>query len=273
MLTVLFWNIQKKPLLGRVARLAERHAAHIVLLAECAADPAAVLAALNPTEPATWAHPPSLPGKVRLFARLKPASVVTLFTSPNGRMAVWEVHPAGGRPVLLAGAHLPSKSGGWTDAGQAALVQELAKDLERIEDERNTARTVLVGDLNMDPFAPGVVGGFGLHALMTRDLAARRSRRVVDGRACRRTFFNPMWGFLTDRPGRPSGTYYRRKTDAVNHFWHAPDQVLVRPGLADKLIGVEIIDHDGTERLTADGGWPDARHGSDHLPVIFSLGT
>jgi hypothetical protein len=47
MLTVLFWNIQKKPLLDRVARIVRAHAVDVVVLAECVQTDAELLAALN----------------------------------------------------------------------------------------------------------------------------------------------------------------------------------------------------------------------------------
>jgi endonuclease/exonuclease/phosphatase family metal-dependent hydrolase len=81
-----------------------------------------------------------------------------------------------------------------------------------------------------------------------------------------------MWRFLADRGRGPSGTYYRRESVPVNHYWHALDQVLVRPELADKVVNVEILDHDGTEPLThPDGGWPDPDQASDHLPLLFTI--
>src|SRR5438105_2185933 len=81
------------------------------------------------------------------------------------------------------------------------------------------------GDLDMAPFAPGMSDGFVFHSFMTRELAIRRSERVVQGNPSRRAFFNPMWRFMTDRPGQPSGTYYWNEPLPDNHFWYTLDQV------------------------------------------------
>lgn len=57
MLTFLFWNIQKKPLLPRVARLAQTHGADVVVLAECAHTDAELVAALNAVKRVLYRRP------------------------------------------------------------------------------------------------------------------------------------------------------------------------------------------------------------------------
>src|SRR5947209_4302211 len=111
MLTFLFWNIQKKPLLHRVARLTGRHTVDVLILVECAADPAEVLTSLNGSGGLVWQYPPSFATKVRLFTRLPATSLIELFNDASGRLTIREVRPSDGSPFLLAGVHLPSKFG------------------------------------------------------------------------------------------------------------------------------------------------------------------
>lgn len=140
--------------------------------------------------------------------------------------------------------------------------------MERIH---TNPRTILIDDLNMTPFAPGMIDGNVFHSFLTRDLAAQKSGRVVDGEPCRRAFFNPMWQFMTDRGQRPPGTYYWKQTVPDTHYWYTLDQVLVRPELADKLLHVEIVETDGNRSLLTRGGIPDSVNASDHLPVLAIL--
>jgi hypothetical protein len=49
------------------------------------------------------------------------------------------------------------------------------------------------------------------------------------------------------------------------------DQVLLRPGLAEKLNDLRIIDHDGMESLLTRYKLPKTSVGSDHLPITFNL--
>ncbi len=271
MITFLFWNIGKKPLLDRVARIADRAGVDVLLLAECGATNEDVLTALNATVAVpNWVYPPAGSERLKLFTRLPETSVIDRFTEVADRLTIREIRPTSGEPFLLAGVHLPSKFK-WKDPDHVSWIHFLVEDLQRIEGEQ-AGRLVLVGDLNMDPFDSAVVGGFGLHALSTRRAAERYGGRVVQKRECNRAFFNPMWSLLGDRGARPAGTFYRRESVPVNHYWHALDQVLLRPALAGKLVMVDILDRDGVESLThPDGGWPDADAGSDHLPLLFKL--
>jgi hypothetical protein len=85
-------------------------------------------------------------------------------------------------------------------------------------------------------------------------------------------FFNPMWQFLTDRGSLPAGTHYFAESKPVNHYWYTPDQVLVRPEVADKLVDVQVLGTDGYDSLVDRRfGWPDTTGGSDHLPILFRI--
>lgn len=173
--------------------------------------------------------------------------------------------------LILAVAHLLSKRDAQPPT-QAALARYLVADLRALEKRRNHQRTIVVGDLNMNPFEEGVAGADALHGVMTRRLAAA-GERVIQGRG-HGMFYNPMWGFLGDWnklvPG-PPGTYYRSAAETVNYFWNTFDQVLVRPELADRLTAVSVLDHDGAASLLTPNGLPDRNDGSDHLPLLFRL--
>jgi endonuclease/exonuclease/phosphatase family metal-dependent hydrolase len=229
-----------------------------------------VAAALNATGTG-WTAPPSVSRRLRTFTRLATGALTEVFNDASQRLNVWELRTDVGLPVLLAGVHLVSKVG-WSDADQTTFAQRVALELEREEDRLPNRGTVAIGDFNMSPFDDGMIGGFGFHALMTRELADRRSRRTVQAEPCRRAFYNPMWAFLAERGSSPAGTYYRHDAVPHNHYWYTLDQVLVRSELAGKVTRLAILDHDGADALTvAGGGWPDTDNGSDHLPVLVTL--
>jgi hypothetical protein len=87
----------------------------------------------------------------------------------------------------------------------------------------------------MNPFEDGIVAANGLNAVMSRDVAARESRRVQ--RKDYTFFYNPMWGHFGDATDGPSGTFYRGSSEQVEYFWHMFDQVLIRPErVCDKFV-------------------------------------
>jgi len=84
-----------------------------------------------------------------------------------------------------------------------------------------------------------------------------------------------MWGHFGDRDRNPAGTYYRDSGQHVNYYWNMFDQVLIRPSLLDMFPseGVEIVTHAGRIPLLTSTGVPNRRTGSDHLPLLFTLGN
>ena len=150
------------------------------------------------------------------------------------RMTVRHFVLPGRDSILLAGVHLPSKLY-TSDADQALLCVDLCRDLAFQEDKLGHARTVLVGDFNMNPFEHGVASSRGLNAVMTRAIAGRGSR-IVDSKD-HRFFYNPMWNHFGDSGPNPPGTYYY---EGSPHMWNMFDQVLVRPALLDRFVDGEL---------------------------------
>ncbi len=132
-------------------------------------------------------------------------------------------------------------------------------------------RTLLVGDLNMNPFESGMIAAGSLNAVMTRDLADRVTRRVQ--RRDYPFFYNPMWSLLGDATRGPAGTYYRDSGDHHDYFWNMFDQVLVRPTLLPHFRNEDIMipSDDGTASLLNARGFLDENCASDHLPLLFKL--
>ena len=179
--------------------------------------------------------------------------------------------------ILLAVVHFPSKLY-WNEANQALQSVHLAGKVRAAEDQVRHSRTILVGDLNMNPFEHGVVSANGLHAVMSRVTAMKQSR-VVQGERYP-FFYNPMWSLFGDGRGGPPGTYYYSKSTLVTYFWNMFDQLLVRPELLSSFSNenLQILTSAGnskqgsstTSLLTKDGR-PNSKTASDHLPLLFSL--
>ncbi len=265
-LSVLFWNLNDRPLAPRVARLAASLGTDVVILAECA-DAPAVVTELN-AGCGGYAEVLGCGGKLRVFTRLPAGSAQILVLDPLDAWVGLILTPPCLPTLTLFAAHLPSKlrAGGYD---QLLTSAELARDIDGAELGTGHARTILVGDLNANPFEPSVVWAGGLHGLMTRQLAAL-GERTIRGRVYR-VFYNPMWGFFGDRTAGPPGTYFRSSSESVNYFWNTYDQVLLRPELIDRLTDLRILESDGTDSLLTWSGRPDDRNGSDHLPLYFRL--
>ncbi|HWE40724.1 MAG TPA: endonuclease/exonuclease/phosphatase family protein [Isosphaeraceae bacterium] len=264
MMSFLFWNLNKKPLQDRVAQLVGTHDVDVVMLAECAIDMSEVIDALNAAGVGGYHSTSGQAGVVHVLSRMSPDSIVDHYDTVGGRMSIKRV-AAPRFEFLLAIAHLPSRVNAGVESLNGLLTQ-VSKEIDTAEDTAGHRRTILVGDLNMNPFDSGMIGAFGLHGVMTRDLARRQYRKVQT--IPRPFFYNPMWGCFGDRTEGPAGTFYRGASEAVNPFWNMYDQVLLRPGLMNHLDCLKILVSDGYDPLISNRGLPKA---SDHLPLFFRL--
>lgn len=173
--------------------------------------------------------------------------------------------------ITLVAAHLESPQRVRREENRKEDVRLLSLNILDIEQMQQNRRTLLVGDLNYDPYDLPLYGANYLHAVPTKTLANQK-QRTVDG-VERPYFYNPMWGHFGDKDGSPAGTYYKRAADLDCRFWHIPDQLLLRPDLLkywqDDYLAV--LTRIGGQDLIKGDGTPDAASVSDHLPLLFCL--
>ncbi|MBS1834636.1 MAG: endonuclease/exonuclease/phosphatase family protein [Acidobacteria bacterium] len=261
----LFWNINKKPLQTLVADAAREYNADVVVLAELADDPRVFCDLLNHEYPGFHPASPNLCERVKVFFRFDPAKSETIYESRWVTAHNLWLDPL--RPLNLVGVHLPSKL--WTTLGDQVFdCVDLRDTIEEVEFRALHARTLVVGDFNMNPFEDGMVAARGLHATMNRASATGRIVR----RRFHRSFYNPMWSKFGDLTPGPSGTHYWRG-DHVSFDWNMFDQVLLRPSLAEKLVQekIKIVDYIAGVSLHDGTGAPDGRRYSDHFPIVFEV--
>ena len=268
MISLLFWNVGRLSRHALIARLARANDADVILLAEVADEPVDLLRELNKTQ-ASYFFSPGI-GNTKILAFTRFSDQFFRPSAETDRLTIRRLALPGLEEILLAVVHFPSKLH-WSERSQAMECTELGAEIRKEEERAGHQRTILVGDLNMNPFESGMVSAAGLHAVMDRRIA-REGSRVVQGREYP-FFYNPMWGLLGDGSRGPAGTFFHRHAEQEAYFWNMFDQVLVRPALLDRFDfkDLAILDDTGAERLVKDSGVPDRDVGSDHLPVLFRL--
>lgn len=265
----LFWNLDRRPLVARIARLAQVHAIDVVVLAECATPRSAVAAGLTRNGAGVFSPVSGTGAELHVYDRIPQANWTLLIQDDLEAWSGLQLTAPGLTNLGVVVAHLPSKLRA-TEADQALTGRELADDIRHMEDHQlGHERTVVVGDLNANPFERPVAEADALHGVMTRRVAAGEEREIR--RRPYRFFYNPMWAAFGDRTPGPPGTFYRSASQSVNYFWNTYDQVLVRPSIMNGLTEVEVLTTDGTDSLLTATGLPDTVTGSDHLPLVFRL--
>jgi exonuclease III len=277
----LFWNLhgvssathQNRPaeLCASFTRLVKRHSLDVLIFAECDLTDGDVSKALNDAGVGTYVKPWSRSEKVHVWTRLPEPHVRDCYQGRRAdRVTIRSVQFTGSVPILLVGAHLQNRQTLYTEISRAERAWDVARAVRLVDTRERNDRTILVGDLNMNPYEAGVVGTKGLHAVMTKDLA--RSVSVLSTRENHLCFYNPMWGCFGDvSPGPPGTHFFPSSQESTNHFWQIYDQLLIRPALIDQFVKVEILDGDGQESFVTRTGRPRVNRLSDHLPLYFEF--
>jgi len=270
MISFLFWNIKKNNIGQHIRTIAIENNVDVLALAECEILPAELLVALNKDNNKKYHfNPHKINKKIDIYTRFSSEFMKILLE--DHRTTIRQLSLPGSPDLLLAITHYPSKAN-MSDDEQALECRNLSDLIIEAEKKARHERTILFGDLNMNPFEIGVVSSHGLHAVVSREIAKKR-RRVV-GKKEYLYFYNPMWNLFGDSKLGPPGTYYFSKSTPIVYFWNIFDQVLIRPDLikyfeVDKL---KIITSNGKGvELINNNGKPNSEEFSDHLPLFFML--
>lgn len=180
------------------------------------------------------------------------------------------------RSLIVCFIHLDSPFGKWQKESNAQSEAREARDrIVEMESKWSVPDSIVLGDLNMDPYEPAMTNGRGMNAAMCKHVAQQNTRKFgpKHSKEVVRLFYNPMWRILGDRTaGNQPGSYRNSgdKTDAV--VWHCIDQVLLRPSLIEKISpGTPfIVTSFGSVNLLSQEGVLNNKI-SDHLPILVSL--
>jgi hypothetical protein len=267
--TLAFWNIAGNVAPATVAAFAHESDADILILAENEIPNERLVLELNSGVNRYYFPDPVLPGRLTIFTRFLPEPSPLIRDS--GGISIRHYRMPLQDSFLVVAVHLSSKR--WKDGDdQSHGATRIPRFIREAEVKVGHQRTVVIGDLNMNPFEIGMVSSEGLHGVMDKNIAFRGSR-VVAEEPCF-FFYNPMWSFFGDRGPAPPGTYFYNSGTEINYFWNIYDQVLIRPSLLKFLDkdAVRIVTEIGGTSLLTEMGRPNKKIHSDHLPLVCRLG-
>jgi len=214
-------------------------------------------------------YPPlNLCEKITILTRFNESKIIEAIHE-EPRFTIRHLQLPGLTDIILVATHHISKNYA-NSRDQYTEAIRLSQQIKDAEEKVGHCRTLLVGDLNMNPFEDGIVGSAALHAVSSRKIASRIARKVqsIDYPF----FYNPMWNLLGDAQKHPPGTYYYSSSNHISFFWNTFDQVLIRPELVERfnMGGLSVISEIGTTDLLSNREIP-KKVFSDHLPIVFSL--
>lgn len=268
MAVLLFWNLGRSTNLELVAAACRDHRVEILILAELSPPSSDVLRSLNAAGEFGFAEAVWAPSPVKFFHRLPSGSLAPVFD--DARVSIRRVTPPLGLEILIVACHLPSKlHRDYND--QYYTARKLRDDIAKAELLVGHKNSLVIGDLNMNPFEVAMNAADGLHAVMDKRVAMK-APRTINGVQWD-YFYNPMWSRMGDESIGPAGTYYRGAAHVADFYWHTFDQVLLRPALLPfyKKEHLRILTEIDGKQLVSErglvGGFP------DHLPILLKLET
>lgn len=266
---IVFWNINKENLAFELELLAQEVNPDILFLAESQMNVAEILTALNEKEINYFYNYDAICSKIQMFSKFQDQYVQPITSSL--RYTVRLIDILGYPKFNLMCLHFQSKVN-WDSHDQAAHSMELNSTINDFETRTNSKMTLVIGDFNMNPFDFGMVQTTGLHSVMSKEVALKKSR-IVGGKEYP-FFYNPMWSFFGDHgKGSVNGTIYNTLSKPINYFWNIFDQVLIRPDMIQYINEdeLEIISQlsDNHSLLKKSQIIDDSI--SDHLPISITI--
>lgn len=260
----LFWNVQEKPIFNELVELISDFSVDVVVLAEYSGDTQQLLRQLDSKNLNYFSLPNIGCERIQILTNISPGFFH--IRRESDRISIREFLKDGHLPLLFLFAHLPSKKN-YSEKDQTAIAADVRRELEIVEAAVGHSNTLVIGDLNMNPFESGIVAADAFNAISCLKTALRGSR-VVQGKSYK-FFYNPMWNLFGDTTGTP-GSYFYLTSHFDSHYWNIFDQVLVRPKIAKRLDmhSLKIIDQNGDSSFVNTKGRPSL---SDHLPLFFSF--
>lgn len=270
----LFWNINKKIDFFSVIRdVLYTEDIDVLMIAEYPPGDSDELLPIINKMPALYQYEYVTPivtnDKVRIYTRFK-SSLIRPSDDQKRCSAKLLFSPLLNNDVTIITCHLPSKIN-MSDEELSEYATEVKEFIESVEKKVNHKRSIVCGDFNMNPFDKGIIKARGLHAVMDKSIAKKKSATIRGNEY--NFFYNPMWAFFGDGGrGNVSGTMYYNSGDSINYYWHIYDQVLIRPELIDIFDDekLQIITKINSNNLITPKGVIDTAY-SDHLPIKFNL--
>lgn len=171
----------------------------------------------------------------------------------------------GDTKFVIVGLHLPANPNSTTE-DRKNVIRDIVRDVEAIEKELKTDKTIIIGDYNASPFDQELIQKDAFNAVLYKGLLKKQEYITSNGKQYRR-FYNPMVHYISEESQMYGSFYYSGGIQSL--YWYCYDQVIVRKSLMDKVIAIKYCKSIGKKSLLKNIK-PDEDI-SDHLPLIVTI--
>lgn len=174
-----------------------------------------------------------------------------------------------GKEYIVCCVHLFTDLHGDRSDERLAIIQQIMQEIKKLEEEINSRKTIIIGDLNEMPYGRGCLNANGFHGLPALKIDDNATRSVNNIEY--RKFYNPMWNLLGDF-SYPPGTYYLNQAKLNSPMWYMLDQVIISQELLPSFRreDLRIITTCSSGDLMDKSLHPNKKI-SDHFPIMCEV--
>ena len=259
LMNIAFWNLADKNNANSIAQMIKENEVDIALFAEHRNTDFAALCQQLEDYSQELGH--GACDKVTLIS--KSGYKVTVRREQN-RYCIYEC-THGDATYLIVGLHLPANPSSNSE-DRKCIIRDIVNDVESVEKETKTDKTVIIGDYNASPFDYELIQKDAFNAVLYKELIKKTEYIISNGKRYRR-FYNPMIHYISEESQMYGSFYYSNGIQSL--YWYCYDQIIVRKSLMDRIATVKYCKSIGKKSLLKKV----APNGdiSDHLPLIVTL--
>ncbi len=213
---VLFWNTHNNKINPYIANLVQDYCIDVLIMAEYNADKDELALLLKEHQQSLIQYNTFGCDRIQFWSSY--ADVEAAIQDPYYSIQIIK------KEYIICCVHLFTDMYGDRSDERLAIIQQIMSDIKTKEDEINSKKTLIIGDINEMPYDRGCLNANGFHglpALNTKDEPTRSVNHIEY-----RKFYNPMWNLMGDF-SYPPGTYYLNQAKLKNPMWYMLDQVIL----------------------------------------------
>lgn len=266
-MNILFWNTYRnkhqKNIDSSIIELINQNNCDIIFLAEYVDELTELCFNLNLTSKETYKILPNNKGCDHIKGLIKKKYRICSLLETS-RYQILKLETTSYK-MILAAIHNHSKLHS-SEEKQKDTLSSLHQDIKEQEMIHNTKNSIIIGDLNVNPFDSVCIAANSLFAIPYKS-ELKTPTAIRNGKTYEK-FYNPSWKFLGNNE-LPYTSYRYDNGEFIDYYWNMFDQVIIRPCLIDAFDNenFKIITHTNNHELVLNEK-PNKNNYSDHLPIF-----
>lgn len=170
--------------------------------------------------------------------------------------------------ILLVGVHLSPNPTSTSDVRKYEI-RDIMTDIDSDEQfvfGENKHRSMVIGDMNANPFDSEMVNKDSFNAVLFKDIIEQSDTVVFEKEEFER-FYNPALDYINENNKNYGSFYYSSGIGCL--YWYCYDQVLLRKDLINHFVSMDYIKEIGEAKLI--NRIAPNKSISDHLPLLVKM--